>query len=167
MNDTAPHLARPLTRRSFARLVGAAGLVAIGGVKAVNPALAARAWCRTDPYVRIGGKEARVYVVSFKDGTDDVSTGPIEVIFRFPRGLRSELLWVDDGFGLGYDVRFEPDRKLRLRRDGRFPVRVNVVVPASRDDLVVGAEFEPAAVGRVTARAAGQTNDPVRLVGQL
>jgi hypothetical protein len=65
--------------------------------------LAGRAWCRTDPLVRIGGDLADIFVAAPPKALL-VVTGPNEVVVTVPKGVPARLILADLGFGRGEKV---------------------------------------------------------------
>lgn len=140
-----------LSRRSALPLLGAAALSVAGRAR---PAEAGVAWCKTDPVVRIGGRQAHVYVSSPRDVLS-AATGPTDVVIAVPVGMSTELVSTDSGFGYGWTVRFAESVDLRVTQVG-IEVRVNTFVPAT-SDLIVVTDIADAS-GTVLASSLGKTN---------
>ena len=135
-------LRQPLTRRQAVRLLGGTSLaLAAGGLMAAKPAAAGRAWCRTDPEIRVNGKLAHIYVASYEE-MHALATAPTEVVVSVPRGTATEFLWADTGFGgLGYNVQFVEDATLKTGKDGLAEVVAKIYVPCSDGDMPVLLEL--------------------------
>ena len=113
-------------------------------------------WCRTDPVVKIGGKVAHVNILSPEDAIHAAVTDATSVRIRVPRGVKTELLETDAGFGnLGYKVDFRHSNNLRVTDKG-IPMVVEVKVPASRS-LPVVVEVKDGA-DQFLAEETGETN---------
>ncbi len=149
-----------LTRRDAVRLLGLSALAAPAALSP-RPAAAVRGWCKRDPVIRIDGKTARIWVSTKEDRLPDV-TGPTEVVVTVPERAKTEFVWADNGFGYGYDLRFEESRRLKSGEQGT-EVEVEVFVPARSDAVPIMVEFEAAAKRNVVARAKGRVNRSIRL----
>ena len=125
-------------------------------------ATATRAWCRTDPVVRIKGDLADVFVAGPLTAPLQV-TGPNEIVVTVPRGVKASLVLNDLGFGQGNTVTFKRSRRLRVTRNG-MEVRIKVRVPATDGDMPVRVEFAPRVVGVLSpASAEGTANEWITL----
>jgi hypothetical protein len=121
------------------------------------PATASVRWCRTDPVVDFNGMTTHTFVSTYAEALHATVTGPTKVVYRVPAGVKPRLRYTDNGFGYGYDVVFEYDKKMKVNPDGTIPVEIRVHVPAGRPMPVV-VEWQPASTGAVTASAKGTTN---------
>lgn len=134
-----------LTRRRVIRLAGAAMAAALPIATFANGAEAGRGWCRHDPVVKIDGQVVDIWVSSYQE-MYDLATGAVIVVVKVPKGATAELLAVDQGFGYGYDIRFETSDNL-TRNSAHTQVRVSVYAPASTKELPVRVEFSPRSTG--------------------
>lgn len=106
-------------------------------------AAAFRQWCRTDPIVRIGGETVNIFVSS-DPAILGQALGPTEVVIGVPKGVATELIMTDDGFGYGETVTFVRTPKPRgNKHTGAIDVVVSVYVPAADGTLPVLVEFIP------------------------
>jgi hypothetical protein len=151
-----------MTRRRAVRLLGGAALAAVAAGVAIGRAEAARTWCRTDPVVMIDGKVADIWLGSYSD-LHSTATGPAQIVVSVPKGVATQLLACDLGFGrLGYEVSFQVDTSLtRTKRGPR--VIVSAYVPSSDPSLPLTVEFAPRSSGLTAAGASGSVNDWVTL----
>jgi len=133
--------------------------VALAAVLAVmaTPTGATIGWCKRDPIVDIGGKRAHVYVSSL-DSILVSATGPTDVVITVPNGVATDLIGTDDGFGYGYNVRFEESGGLKTTNRG-IQIEVEVEVPAT-DELPVLLEVTDGQ-NVVLAHKRGETNEEV------
>ena len=134
-------------------------LVALAAVLAVmaTPAGATIGWCKKDPIVDIGGIRTHVYVSSLESILDS-ATGPTDVVITVPKGVATDLIGTDDGFGYGYNVRFKKSGDLKTTNRG-IQIEVEVEVPAT-DELPVLLEVTDGQ-DVVLADKQGKTNDKV------
>ena len=87
-------------------------------------------WCRKDPVVDIGGKRTHIWVASYEE-INTAATGPTDVRITVPRGVSTELIRTDDGFGgHGETVSFHQSNDLRVTDRG-IQIVVDVYVPAT------------------------------------
>jgi hypothetical protein len=121
-------------------------------------------WCRTDPHVRIAGKDAHIFVSSPKD-VQTSATGPVAVVITVPEGVSTELISVDDGFGHGWDVRFRQSGDLRVTDSGEIQIVAETYVPAS-DTLVVETTLTDGSGAQID-KATNTTNKWVTVRGRL
>ena len=128
----------PSFRRASHHVLPSFALLALLLVLTAPTADAFLVWCRSDPVVDIGGKRAHVWV-SGAEGILESVTGPTKVKIFVPEDVDTELVMTDEGFGLGYDVRFVEDDDLRETPRG-IQIRVEVYVPA-KDDIPVRVEL--------------------------
>lgn len=110
-------------------------------------------WCRTDPVVEIGGKRLHIDVYSLEEAKAAV-TGATVLIITVPNGVSTELLRSDDGFGLGWDVRFHRSDGFRSSDRG-IEVRASAMVPAGSD---LPVKVEMVQRDKVLERETGSTN---------
>lgn len=130
------------------------------------PAGATYGWCRTDPIVRIGGKEANIFVSSTTPILDQ-AVGATIVVVTVPAGVGTELVATDAGFGFGERVYFAQSLDLKVSEgNGRIEVLVSVFVPARGEPLPVLVEFVPSA-GDSADSAQGTTNQWVTFRSKL
>ena len=116
---------RRFPHRGF-QLIGALALLF---VLTAGPVGAGIGICRTDPVIEVDGKRAHIYVSSLETILTKV-IGPTEVVITVPNGVRTELISTDNGFGLGWNVRFKDSGDLRVTDRG-IEVHVSVSVPAT------------------------------------
>ena len=135
-----------LTRRTATRLL-ATGVAALGVPLATGArgADAARAWCRTDPVVMIGGVIVDIFIAGPLDAPLLV-TGPNQVVVVVPVGVDATLVAKDLGFGRGEEVSFKESNNLTVTENG-IEVIVRVYVPARDDAMPVRVEFAPRLLG--------------------
>ena len=158
-----PH--QRLTRRAALRTLGASAL-AIPAALGLRDAGAARAWCRTDPIVLIGGTVVDVFVLGPLTALLQV-TGPTEVVVTVPVGVSASLLLPDLGFGRGEVVSFAQSAAL-VRNANGIQVKVDVRVPAKDSSMPVRVEFAPRILGILKpASAEGTANRWVSLTTRL
>jgi hypothetical protein len=100
-------------------------LMALGAPKAA----AGTKWCRNDPIIDIGGKQAHVWIASV-EGAEAAISGPTTVRIAVPMGVSTNLVWTDDGFGHGYAVEFVESDDLRLT-NGTIEIEASVYVPGA------------------------------------
>lgn len=146
-----------LTRRQVLRVAGGLALSGTAVMGLAGHASAGVNWCRLDPIVEIDGKRIHIYVFSNQDDMHTVVTGPTKVTVFVPIGSSTEFIWADDGFGMGYAVTFEEDKKLQ-RIGNLTAVRTVVRVPASEPNPVK-VEIERAGNSTVIASKSGNTNE--------
>jgi hypothetical protein len=133
-------------RRATRRAVGSAlALGAVALALTARPALAGRAWCRTDPVVSIDGTLVDIFVAG-PLRAPLVAKGPNQVVVSVPIGVEAFLAIADPGFGKGTDVIFKESSKLR-RTQGGIEVKVRVFVPTTERKMPVRVEFAPRIVG--------------------
>lgn len=120
------------------RSVQIVGLLTLLLVVSATSTGAAFYWCKTDPVVDIGGKRAHIYVYA-ADGILTSVTAPTEVIISVPKGVSTDLISTDDGFGLGWQVAFKESRSLNVTKRG-IQVEVELIVPSS-EELPAKAEI--------------------------
>ena len=142
-------------RHAFRRVLPSLGLLALLLVLTAPSAEATLTWCRADPIVDIGGKRAHIWV-SGVEGIQESVTGPTKVKIFVPKGVDRELIETDEGFGMGYDVRFVADDDLRVNGRG-IQIRVEVYVPAN-DDIPVRVEITDRQ-DELLERTTGATNE--------
>jgi hypothetical protein len=130
------------------------------------PASASVRWCRTDPVVDFNGMTTNTYVSTYAEALHGAVTGPTKVVYRLPSGVKSRLRYTDNGFGYGYDVVFEYDKRMKVNPDGTIPVEILVHVPAGKPMPII-VEWEPVSVGAVTASAKGTTNKWITVRGTV
>src|SRR5215213_7038372 len=63
-------------------------------------------WCRRDPILQIDDKFVRIDVYSEKQILD-VATGPTKLRVLVPRQVDFSVYAEDEGFGAGWDIRFD------------------------------------------------------------
>jgi len=157
-----PHRARG--RRAAAPLAFVLAFLAFA-LQAL-PAGASYGWCRTDPIVRIGGREANIFVSSTTPILDQ-AVAPTIVLVSVPLGVSTELVATDPGFGFGERVFFVQSLDLRANDGtGRIEVTVAVLVPARGAALPVLVEFVPSS-GGPPASGEGVTNQWVSVTTGL
>ena len=165
------HTPHTLSRRRFTKVVAGGALAALGaGALTAAPASAGRSWCRLDPIFRLNGKKLHVYL-SGSTALHDVVTGPTAVTLKVPnRGVESEFVWADDGFGgLGYDVSIVGVDWLDVDPDGDIAFEVEVLVPGSDELGVLVEAVHEHKGGKKTSKDQrhGRTNRPVKLRAKL
>jgi hypothetical protein len=150
-------------RPAAPRAALSAFLLALALFVATMPTVeAARAWCRTDPVVLIGGQLADVFVMAPPTAPLKV-TGPNQVVITVPTGVPAKLVLKDLGFGRGEVVTFKESDRLRVTEDG-IELIVKVYVPARDDAMPVRVEFAPRIVGILRpASAEGTANQWITL----
>ena len=154
-----PHMDLPvsLSRRHAIRLLGGAALVASPIALQSTDASAARGWCVADPFLRIAGQYAHVYITSSSDMMRSAN-GKIRLKVTLPRGVEGKLRDILSDFGDGYDVDFYSSSSL-LVANGKIPVQFSVYCPARDGTLPVTVEFAPNSTTVLTpASAAGTAN---------
>ena len=166
------------TRRTAARLLALSALALPVALQPESGNASVR-WCKVDPGLRIGDRDAHLTVSSHL-AMKTAATGAIEVIVHVPQGYAGlvQLLHPEDqGFGFGYaltEVRQSPDLNaiaggveivvaaLAPASDNTLPVKVEVaVIPSTRDDAASarasGARRH--AKGAATHSAKGRANE--------
>ena len=122
-----------------------------------DTASAGRAWCRSDPVIKVDGGVADVYLSSYVE-INQAATGPAEIVIALPVGSVGQLLATDNGFGgLGYRVSFVTDSTLK-RTNGITQVVVRAYVPSSDSALPLQVDFAPRSSNLRAATASGQVN---------
>lgn len=129
---------RRYTRRDALRIFGGSALALAATLK-LDDAGASRAWCRTDPIIKVNGQLAHIYV-SGPVNAPLLVTGPTEVVVSTPVGADAEHIASDNGFGQGYVVTFVESKKLRATDEG-VELNIAVLVPATDDTMPVKVEF--------------------------
>jgi hypothetical protein len=153
---------RPVRSGLWGRLAIVLLLVAALSVLLSPGALAARAWCKTDPLIMVDGDLANIFVMSSLTAPLKV-TGPTEIVVAVPEGVSARLIFADLGFGRGQVVRFVTDPQLQVTDVGR-ELRIAVRVPARDAALPVRVEFAPHILGILApASAEGLANEWVTL----
>ena len=136
---SARHHVHPRPGRALLALLLAAAVLLL----LAPDAAAFRQWCRTDPIVRIGGKTVNIFVSS-DPAILGRALGPTEVVIGVPKGVATEVIMTDDGFGYGETVRFVQTPKPRSKKGtGPIDVAVGAFVPAADGTLPVLVEFIP------------------------
>jgi hypothetical protein len=126
-------LARAFTITLLAALVA----VTVG----VQPADAARGYCRVDPVIMVDGQLADVFVTSTIEMLTS-ATGPISMEIVIPVGSRGSVWLTDVGFLRGYNIVFKQSSALK-RTATHTQVRVRVYAPAKNSSLPVTVTFAP------------------------
>ena len=160
-------LTRPLTRRSFARLAGAASLAVVPMGRNAAPARAARSWCKADPGLMIGGREAHINLYSYEEMLA-AATGPVKLVVTVPVGKegRTELLYMDAGFGHGYELVVKKSAQLKDCSSG-IDVTVEAYAPATDGLLPVQVELVPVSADKNPATAKGTANQWIAVKGKV
>jgi hypothetical protein len=124
-----PARSRGVSRRIAIRLLMAlATTMTLGAARTIS---AARGWCRSDPLVRVDGRLA--YVIYSAPWTiRQATTGPTEIVFSIPHGVKAELIAPGPGLGEGESVRFVPTSSLHKTKSG-VQVRVAARIPADTE----------------------------------
>jgi hypothetical protein len=118
-------------RRRIATLLIAFVAMFVG----VGPAYAGVSWCRTDPVVRLDGKQVQI-LVGIPEQYQTLVNGPTEIELRTPKGLPRELLYLDEGFnGMGEDFSFGNLSNDYMDHDS-FWIKLEVRVPIQTSDTV-------------------------------
>ena len=120
------------SRRQFVRF-GALALPLVIAASSPYQVEARIAWCRRDPILQIDDKLVRIDVYSKKQILD-VITGPTKLRVLVPRRVDFSVYAEDEGFGAGWDIRF--DRRDRLQVDkgnGTIEIQAEVFVPTPED----------------------------------
>lgn len=156
--DGSMETTRTLTRRQSLRLLAGVALATIPAVRFTNDAAAGRSWCRYDPTVVVDGKIVHLWVSGLLDTTYTVN-GPTQVVIRVPVGVAFELLDQDAGFGLGYDISFVEDPKLKVLVK-HLEIAADVFVPTddSGKGQMILVEWIPDGTVDVAADKQGVTN---------
>jgi hypothetical protein len=137
-------------------------LVVVLSVLVAPGALAARAWCKTDPLIMVDGELANIFVLSSLSAPLKVS-GPTEIVVTVPEGVDARLILADLGFGRGQIVRFATSPDLMVTQAG-IEMLIAVRVPSRDGSLPVRVEFAPRILGILDpASAEGVANDWVKL----
>ena len=121
------------------------------------PAGAGVSWCRSDPIISLNGKVSNTWVLTPNEIFLERANAPTRVVYTIPEDVEAELLFTDEGFGLGYEVRFVSSRTMSVNPDGSIPVKVAIFVPSNKSFPVM-VQWEPVGHG-VTASANGVTNN--------
>src|SRR5262249_42049998 len=157
-----------LTRRGFTtRLLTGAALAALPTVKLADSALAGRTWCKADPGLRVGGRETHITLSSFLDMMD-AATGPVRLVVTVPDGAEgeTELFYMDDGFGCGYDLVVEKSNDLKDSSVG-IDLLVNAFAPAADGELPVKVEVVPVDRGKKPKFRKGYANEWLDVMGKV
>jgi hypothetical protein len=157
-----------LTRRDFAaRLFAGAALAALPTVEYAAPAMAGRTWCKTDPGLRVGGKETHVNLYSYQE-MFDAATGPVLLIVTVPVGDegKTELLYMDEGFRHGYDLVVKESIDLKDSSTG-IDILVEAYAPATDGELPVKVEVVPVDRGKKPKFRKGQANQWIPVRGKI
>jgi hypothetical protein len=154
---------RPDSRLPRVASVSVLLLVLFAFALAIAPAVgASRRWCRSDPVITVEGQVADIFVSARLDDLTSV-TGPTQIVVEIPVGIDARLIARGVGFGYGEEVTFVESRNLRASKRG-IDLRIEVLVPASDDDMPVLVEFAPRLVGVLApVGAEGTANDWIRL----
>jgi hypothetical protein len=75
-------------------------LLALALLLAPTGAEAARAWCRTDPHLSVGGRTSNI-TIGYDAAYKNTTTGPIKLVVTVPKGKATAILAQDPGFGYG------------------------------------------------------------------
>ena len=90
-------------------------------------------WCRRDPILQINDKLVRVDVYSTKQILD-AATGPTELRVFVPKQVDFSIVAQDEGFGQGWNIRFDRQEDLKFDKDNdTIQIRVGVFVPTPED----------------------------------
>lgn len=162
----APHLR--LSRRDFsAKLLAGVILAAVPTIELAGPALAGRTWCKTDPGLRIGGRETHINLYSYRE-MFDAATGPVKLVVTVPVGDegKTELLYMDDGFNHGYELVIKRSKDLKNSSAG-IDILVQAFAPASNGALPVKVEVVPVDRGKNPMFRKGQANQWIPVKGKI
>jgi hypothetical protein len=145
-----------LSRRALlARAGGAALTAAIAQATLARRADAGIRWCQVDPLIRVGGKQARLYLASTEEMLAK-ATSPVSVLFMVPYGVSYEVLESDNGFGFGYTVSWAVNGGMQV---GQYvPVQVGLVCPAWNSSIPVLVDWVPSDAGAGTRTVEGRSN---------
>jgi hypothetical protein len=90
-------------------------------------------WCRRDPVLEIDDKLVRVDVYSKKEILD-VATGPTKLRVIVPKQVDFRVVAEDEGFGQGWDIRFDRREQLQVDKDyGTIEIQAEVFVPTPEE----------------------------------
>ncbi len=121
-----------VSRRQLVRF-GALALPITFAVSSPYQVEARISWCRRDPVLKIDDKWVRIDVYSKKQILN-VATGPTKLHVFVPRQVDFSVVAEDEGFGKGWDIRF--DRREQLQVDkykDTVEIQVEVFVPTPKD----------------------------------
>ena len=144
-------MVRRPTRRQVLPLLGAAALAFPAALRA-REAAAILTWCRTDPLFLVDDKLVDVTLAS-EAAMLAQATGPVRLVLTVPVGSTVTTLFVDAGFGHGYDIAFATAEDLKRTATGP-QVRAAVLAPAAAPDLPVRVYYTTLTkIGRVLFRS--------------
>ena len=148
-----------VSRRALVRL-GALMLPLAVAASGIRPAGARIGWCRRDPILEIDGILVRIDVFSTKRILDlDVVEGPTKLRVTVPKGASYKTLKKDEGFGKGWDIKF--DHAERLRDEVGIAIEVEVFVPTQPGERLP-VKVEIVDPGTLTYDDAGELVDKRR-----
>lgn len=155
----------PYARRTLVLLAGLLLLAA----PAFQAGAAAKGtgWCRVDPGLLIGGREAHINLYA-DDRMLDAASGPITLIVTVPAGDEgvTSLLYMDGGFGHGYELVIQTSRTLKNSSAG-IDVVVEAFAPARGRYLELKVELVPVDAGKSPVYAKGTSDRWVGLKGKV
>lgn len=132
-------------------------LIAVLTIVAVQPASAARGWCKTDPVITINGEIGDVLAAAPVDAPLLV-TGPNKVVITVPAGVNAQFIASDLGFGRGWTVTIATSSALKVNKSG-VQMEIKLYVPATDSTMPVRLEFAPRVLGLLSpAYAQGTAN---------
>lgn len=153
--------------RHTTRFASLLALLVLGLVLTAGPANAGIVWCRTDPGLLIGGREAHINIYSSPDMLT-AATGPTQLVVTVPNGQegQTKLLYLDNGFGQGYTLTVKKSSDLRGGSSG-IDIIVEAYVPSLDGTLPVKVEVVPVDLGRGSASKTGTANEWITVKDQV
>src|SRR5947209_7551337 len=113
---------------------------------------AGKLWCRGDPVLKINGYVTDVALSSY-NSMRTAANGPARIIVTLPVGVSGGVYATDQGFGRGYDIRFNSSAALKVTSTS-IPIVVAVYAPASDPTLPLLVEVTPRGASPLTAASA-------------
>jgi hypothetical protein len=155
----------PSARRTLLLLLGLLVLVA----PAFHTSAAAKgtSWCRVDPGLSIGGRETHINLLA-EDSMLRWADGPIQLVVTVPQGDegKTKLLYMDSGFGYGYDLVIKPSGTLKDSSSG-IDIIVQAYAPAGGRYLAMQVELVPVSAGKSPTYAKGSSDQWIALKGKV
>ena len=124
-------------------------------------------WCRRDPGLSIGGQEVHINFYAdpaMLQWADD----PIRLVVTVPvdKERVTEVLYVDDGFGYGYDLVIQTSTTLKSSNAG-IDIVVAAYAPAGGRFIPMEVELVPVTTGKKPTYAKGTSDQWVSMKGTV
>ena len=124
-------------------------------------------WCRVDPGLSIGGRETHINLFA-EASMLEWADGPIQLVVTVPQGDEgvTTLLYMDSGFGYGYDLVIKTSKTLKDSSSG-IDIVVEAYAPAGGRYLAMQVELVPVSAGKSPTYAKGTSDQWVTLKGKV